>query len=36
LKHAELVYADTLDANFDLLRTGHADAFAKARPVLLE
>jgi polar amino acid transport system substrate-binding protein len=36
LKHAELVYAETPDTTFDLLRTGHADAFAQARPVLLD
>jgi polar amino acid transport system substrate-binding protein len=36
LKHAELVYADTPETTFDLLRAGHADAFAQARPVLLE
>jgi polar amino acid transport system substrate-binding protein len=36
LKHAELVYADTPDATFDLLRAGQADALAQARPVLLD
>jgi polar amino acid transport system substrate-binding protein len=36
LKHAELVYADTPDATFDLLRAGRADALAQARPVLLD
>ena len=36
LKHAELVYAETPDPTFDLLRTGHADAWASARPVLLD
>lgn len=36
LKHAELVYADTPDATFDLLRAGHADALAQARPVLMD
>jgi len=36
LKHAELVYADTPDATFNLMRAGRADAFAQARPVLLE
>jgi polar amino acid transport system substrate-binding protein len=34
-KHAELTYAATPDPTFDLLRTGHADAFASVRPVLL-
>jgi polar amino acid transport system substrate-binding protein len=36
LKHAELVYAETPDTTFELLRSGHADAFAQARPVLLD
>ena len=36
LKHAQLVYAETPDATFDLLRAGHADALAQARPVLLD
>jgi polar amino acid transport system substrate-binding protein len=36
LTHAELVYAETPDASFELLRAGHADAFAQARPVLLD
>jgi polar amino acid transport system substrate-binding protein len=36
LKHAELVYADTPDATFELMRAGRADAFAQARPVLLD
>ncbi len=36
LKRAELVYAETPDPTFDLLRTGHADALASARPALLE
>jgi polar amino acid transport system substrate-binding protein len=35
IKHAELVYAETPDLTFDLLRTGHADAFASALPPLL-
>ena len=35
LKRAELVYAETPDPTFDLLRTGHADAFASALPPLL-
>ena len=30
LKHAKLVGAETPDPTFDLLRTGHADAFASA------
>jgi polar amino acid transport system substrate-binding protein len=34
-KHAELAYAATPDPTFELLRTGHADAFASVRPVLL-
>jgi polar amino acid transport system substrate-binding protein len=36
LKQAELVYAETPDPTFDLLRTGQADAMASARPTLLE
>lgn len=36
LKQAELVYAETPDPTFDLLRTGHAGAFASARPTLLD
>jgi len=35
MKHAKLVYAETPDPTFDLLRTGHADAFASALPPLL-
>jgi polar amino acid transport system substrate-binding protein len=35
LKQAELVYAETPDPSFDLLRTGRADAMASARPTLL-
>lgn len=35
IKHAELVYAETPDPTFDLLRNGHADAFAGALPPLL-
>lgn len=35
LKQAELVYAETPDRTFDLLRTGQADAMASARPTLL-
>jgi polar amino acid transport system substrate-binding protein len=35
LKQAELVYAETPDSTFDLLRTGRADAMASARPTLL-
>jgi polar amino acid transport system substrate-binding protein len=35
LKNAELVYAETPDIAFDLLRDGRADALAQARPVLL-
>ena len=34
-KHAQLVYAATPDPTFELLRTGHADAFASVRAVLL-
>src|SRR5258708_35705610 len=36
LKHATLVYAETPDPTFDLLRTGHADAMASIRSALLE
>lgn len=36
LKHAKMVYAETPDTAFDLLRAGHADALAQARPVLLD
>ena len=36
LKQAELVYAETPDPTFDLLRTGRAGAFASTRRVLLE
>src|ERR1700730_4116254 len=35
LKHAQLIYAATPDLTFELLRTGHADAFASIRAVLL-
>src|SRR6266576_3620278 len=35
LKHAEQVGAETPDAAFELLDTGHADAFAAALPMLL-
>jgi polar amino acid transport system substrate-binding protein len=35
LKHAELLYADTPDPTFELLRSGRADAMASARPTLL-
>ena len=34
-KHAQLIYAATPDPTFELLRTGHADAFASIRAVLL-
>lgn len=34
LKHAELVYADTPDPTFELLRTGRADAMASVAYVL--
>jgi polar amino acid transport system substrate-binding protein len=34
-KHAELVYAATPDPTFELLSSGHADAFASIRAVLL-
>jgi polar amino acid transport system substrate-binding protein len=36
LKLAKLVYADTPDTTFDLLRTGQADAMASVRPALLD
>ncbi|OAI51406.1 hypothetical protein AYO46_08170 [Betaproteobacteria bacterium SCGC AG-212-J23] len=36
VKHATVVYADTPDPTFDLLRTGHADAMASIRAALLE
>jgi polar amino acid transport system substrate-binding protein len=36
LKHATLVYAETPDPTFDLLRTGHADVMASVRASLLE
>ena len=36
LKHAELVYAETPDPTFDLLRSGHADVMASTRNALLE
>jgi polar amino acid transport system substrate-binding protein len=35
LKHAQLVYAATPEPTFELLRSGHADAFASIRGVLL-
>ena len=35
LKQAELVYADTPDGTFELLRSGQASAMASARPTLL-
>lgn len=35
-KHAELVSAEGPDLAFDLLCTGHADAWASTRPALLE
>lgn len=35
LKHAQLVYAATPEPTFELLRSGHADAFASVRGVLL-
>ena len=35
IKHAELVYAETPDPTFDLLRSGRAGAYASTRPVLL-
>ena len=36
LKQAKLVYAETPDPTFDLLRTGDADVMASARSTLLE
>ena len=36
LKQAKLVYAETPDRTFDLLRTGDADVMASARSTLLE
>jgi polar amino acid transport system substrate-binding protein len=36
LRQAELVYADTPDPTFDLLRSGRADAMASTRNALLE
>jgi len=36
LKHAQVVYASTPDATFELLRSGQADAFASIRGALLE
>jgi len=36
LKQAELVYADTPDPTFDLLRAGSAEIMASTRPVLQE
>ena len=36
VKHATLVYAETPDPTFDLLRTGKADAMASIRSALLE
>ncbi len=36
LKQAKLVYAETPDPTFDLLRAGHVDAMASARSTLLE
>src|SRR5262245_41546041 len=35
-KRAELVSVDTPDTAFELLRTGRVDAFASARPVLID
>jgi polar amino acid transport system substrate-binding protein len=35
LKHASLVYADTPDSTFEILRGGNADLFASLREVLL-
>jgi polar amino acid transport system substrate-binding protein len=35
LNRADLVYAEAPDLTFDLLRTGHADVMASARPTLL-
>ena len=36
LKQAELVYGDSPDSAFELLRTGRADAFSSTRPALME
>jgi polar amino acid transport system substrate-binding protein len=36
LKHAELVYAETPDATFELLRSGSAEVFASTRFALLK
>jgi polar amino acid transport system substrate-binding protein len=36
VKHGELVAAEVPDAAFDLLRTGHAHAFASAREALID
>ena len=36
VKHATLVYAETPDPAFELLRSGHADAMASIRSALLE
>jgi len=36
LKHAELVYAETPEATFELLRSGSADVFASTRFALLK
>jgi len=36
LKQAQPVYADTFDPTFDLLRSGHADAFASIREILIQ
>lgn len=36
LKHAKVVYAETPDPAFDLLRSGNADALASIRSALLE
>jgi polar amino acid transport system substrate-binding protein len=36
LKQAQVVYADTPDNAFKILRAGEADALAQARPVLLD
>jgi len=36
MKRAELVYAETPDPTFDLLRDGKADAMASVRPTLLD
>jgi polar amino acid transport system substrate-binding protein len=36
LKQAELVYADTPDTTFNILREGRADVMASVRPMLLD